>query len=218
MKRVLFSFLFIFIFIPISIANASWYEFNWNATVDSVKDNSNNDATLAGVSIGDLMTATVTYDTLTFGLGTSVTTDGLDYAAPSELQMSYYFDSGGVFSKDITAVRARDGGDFDQWNWRGGDFGGLLFQANDFSDASFELPLPASFDSMHDLFLNSISAFSASTGNQFEMYSGTDRLRIVSFGDQQSFSITESPIPEPNTMILFGIGMICLAGISREKK
>jgi hypothetical protein len=127
-----------------------------------------------------------------------VASDVLDYPAPPGLQMTYQFESGGVFSKDITAVRAAKDVGNSQWNWNGGDFGGLLFQANDFTATSFELPLPEVFDDMHAQFLSSLSNFEPL--GYLGVYVGDvhpDNLRTVFFTDQ-AFSVTlaVNPIAE----------------------
>lgn len=114
-------------------------------------------ALLEGVEVDDWFVATVTYDTTAFGPGVEVVGDALDYPAPPGLQMMYHFESGGIFFKDITVVRTTKSVTNSQWNWKGGDFGGLLFQANDISATSFELPLPVMFDDMHTQFLDSLS-------------------------------------------------------------
>jgi hypothetical protein len=171
-------------------ATNSAFTFIWTGTVERIEDGYGNPATVPGVSVGDAFMATVEYSPEEFGPGVNVIGDGLDYAAPAGLEMEYSFFSGGVFTKDITAVRARDGGTFDQWNWKGGDFGGLLFQCNDFTDSSWDLPLPVSFPEMHTLFLATISNFEASEGNSLGFPAATpeDMRRI--FFENQVFSIT----------------------------
>jgi len=185
-------------------AFAAPFTFEWSATVTQIEDGSGSPASMAGVGVGDELVAYVTYDTDDFAAGVNVSGDGFDYAAPANLQMAYSFESGGSFVEDVTAVRARDGGSFDQWNWKGGGFGGLLFQANDFSDASWDLPIPSSFGAMHDLFLATRSNFEASAGNTFRVVTGDPLTsRIVALGDP-SFSI----VPEPDAGFLLASGLV----------
>ncbi len=55
-------------------------------------------------------------------------------------------------------------------------------------------------------------------------YLGIDELKIISQGNQfvmDDFTFDESepsPTPEPTTMLLFGVGLIGLAGVNRRKK
>jgi len=194
-------------------AFAAPFTFEWSATVTQIEDGSGAPASMAGVGVGDELVASVTYDTDDFAAGVNVSGDGFDYAAPANLQMAYSFESGGSFVEDVTAVRARDGGAFDQWNWKGGGFGGLLFQANDFSDASWDLPIPSSFGAMHDLFLATRSNFEASAGNTFRVVTGDPLTsRIVRLGDP-SFSI----VPEPNAGLLLVSGLVWLLWGGRGK-
>ncbi|MEN6337511.1 MAG: hypothetical protein ABFE01_24930 [Phycisphaerales bacterium] len=64
---------------------------------------------LPGVNVGDTMTTSLLYDPAAFRTGVNVSGDGLDYPAPAGLQMTCSFTSGGVYTDDVTAVRARDG-------------------------------------------------------------------------------------------------------------
>lgn len=187
-----------FVVLIASYVNATVYTFEWTGSVESIEDGYGEPATMEGVSVGDSFVATVTYDTADFADGIPETSDGLDYAAPAGLQMTYQFASGGVFTKDITAVRARkyvsNGWGYCQWNWKGGDFGGLLFEANDWSHSAFDLPLPDSFDEMHTLFLNELLLFEPSGGNYLGFWTGNLEIeRDVSFMDQ-TFSVTAAPI------------------------
>lgn len=135
------------------------FTFRWFASVDAIRDGGTNPATVPGVQEGDELTAHVDYDPAHFGAGANVSGDGLDYAAPAGLLMNYAFTSGGRFTKEVSGVRAQDAGAFDQWTWRGGDFGGVLFAIPDPTDASFTLPLPAQFATVHTQFRATLAAF-----------------------------------------------------------
>jgi hypothetical protein len=135
------------------------FTFRWFAVVDSITDGDSLPATMVGVQVGDVLVAHVDYDPAAFAAGVNVSGDGLDYGAPAGLLMHYAFTSGGQFTKVISDVRVRDGGSFDQWNWDGGDFGGLLFQLNDPSDAAFTLPLGAQFATSHAQFRAAVANF-----------------------------------------------------------
>ena len=221
MKRAI-AILLLVVFLLISAkANAAVYMFEWTGFVEMIEDIFGLPAPLDGVNVDDWFVATVTYDTAAFGPGVVVIDDILDYPAPAGLQMTYQFESGGVFSKDISAVRAAKqlvGATKDQWNWKGGDFGGLLFQANDWLSASFTPDFPTEFDVIHAQFLSSLSNFEPSSGNHLGVNMGDsdpDNDRIVFFTDQ-AFSVTlaVNPITEILNFMdssiedgdLFGIG------------
>jgi hypothetical protein len=171
-------------------AGAAVYTFEWTGTVWNIWNGYFNPATLEGVNVGDWFVATVTYDTDAFGPGVNVTGDGLDYPAPPGLQMTYQFESGVIFTKDITAVRARKHLSNSQWNWMGGVFGSMLFQANDSYQDAFDLPLPESFDEMHTMFLSTISMFEPTSANLLRFVTGNPADdRIVRFTDQ-TFIVT----------------------------
>lgn len=135
------------------------FTFRWTATVDAVTDGNGAAALLAGVQVGDVLTAEVNYDATLFLDGVNVSGDGRDYAAPAGLLMSYAFASGGRFTKEVTYVRARDGGTYDQWVWAGGDFGGQLLQLQDPSDVSLSLPLVIQFPTVHAQFRATLANF-----------------------------------------------------------
>jgi hypothetical protein len=195
MKRAIVV-LLVAVFVPVTTdVRAATFTFKWTGIVERIVAGYYYDepATLAGVNVGDSFVATVTYDTAAFGPGVNVSGDGLDYAAPAGLQMTYQFESGGVFTKDITDVRARKyvattGWGYCQWNWDGGDFGGLLFQANDWSHTAFDPPVPESFDEMHTLFLNTLSMFEG--GGRLEFPTGNPQTDIQVFFRDQAMSIT----------------------------
>ena len=171
-------------------ATSSAFTFIWTGTVERIEDGYGSPVTVPGVTIGDAFTATVEYSPDEFGPGVNLVGDGLDYAAPAGLEMEYSFFSGGVFTKDITAAQARDSGTFDQWNWLGGDFGGVVFQCNDFTDSSWDLPLPLPFAEMHALFLATISNFEAADGNKLGFPAATPEDERWIFFENQVFSIT----------------------------
>ena len=81
-------------------------------------------------------------------------------------------------------MRARDGGSFDQWNWNAVD--GLLFQANDFTDSSYDLPLPTSFDFMHTLFRNAATLLIPANANSLDLFVELPDAeeRQIRFGNQ----------------------------------
>ena len=209
--------IFLFTCLLTSGLNAEIFTFEWMGTVTEIVDGNNDPAAIPGVGIGDVMTATVTYDPADFGTGIDVTGDGLDYAAPAGLQLQFQFSTGGRFSDNITGVRARDGGAFDQWNWNGGQGGGLLFQANDFSDSSFDLPLSTSFVDVHDLFLNTLSNFSPSGGNRFQIVAVNPADSRVVTIDNQSITVN-AVIPEPSTYALFGAVIVGLTILRQRNK
>jgi hypothetical protein len=231
MKRAIFS-LLVVVFLMISTeANAACYTFEWTGFVERIEDGWGEPAPLTGVDLDDWFVATVTYETTAFGPGVDVIGDGLDYPAPPGLQMTYQFESGGVFSKDITAVRARKyvpptGLGYCQWNWNGGDFGGLLFQANDWTHSAFDLPAPVLFDEMHTLFLGTLSMFEPASGNHLGVNVGPDDDRMVFF-KVQSFSITPctteievaidiKPASCPNPLNLKSKGVLPVAILGSE--
>jgi len=209
MKRTIVTFWVVLVALMAGEAGAgTTFTFEWTGTVSDIQDGFFDPATMAGVNVGDSFVATVTYDTASFGPGVDVVGNGLDYPAPPGLQMTYHFESGGFFNKDVTVVRAQDPGVLDQWNWKGGDFGGLLFQANDDSDSSFDLPLPASFGDMHTRFLSYLSNFSPLTHNHLGVMTGDPSTdRFVSFSDQE-FSISLIPVPGAVILGTIGIGFV----------
>ncbi|MFC1657200.1 PEP-CTERM sorting domain-containing protein [Candidatus Moduliflexota bacterium] len=196
------------------------YTFEFSGTVGEIHDGFDDPATLPDVSVGDSFSAWVTYDTSMFGPGVNVIGDGLDYAAPLGLQMTYQFSSGGLYTESISAVRARDASLSDQWNWKGGDFGGGLFQANDFAGTSFTSPLPTSFDDMHTLFLSTFTNFSPLPDDTLIGIITADPLtdRFVGYDALSEVSITETAVPEPSTIFLLGTGLLGVAGLARRRK
>lgn len=197
MKRAIAISLVAVVLLISTEADAACYKFEWTGFVERIEDSSGNPAELLGVYVDDMFVATVTYDTTAFGPGVYITSDVLDYPAPPGLEMIYQFESGFSFFKDISAVRVGKTLDKHQWNWKGGDFGGLLFQANDWTHSAFNLPLPVLFDEMHTLFLGTHSMFEPSSGNHLGVNMGSDDERRVSFRDQTFFvtpCITENAV------------------------
>lgn len=160
------------------------FRFEWVGTVADIEDGSGAPAVLPDVNVGDTFVATLDYDPADFGDGVDVTSDGLDYDAAAALTMTFEFSSGGVYTREVNSVRARSASTLDQWNWKSD--GSLVFQANDTTNSSYELPLPTSFPFMHTLFVNASDLLIPSSGNSLDLFveAAPDDRRRISFGNQ----------------------------------
>ena len=74
-----------------------------------------------------------------------------------------------------------------------------------------------SSDSTDAEFISSMD-FSSQTAVGLRVFA-TSGDKLYSVGEFQAFgTLTSSSVPEPTTMILFGIGLLGLAGVNRRKK
>jgi hypothetical protein len=143
------------------------FVFEWLATVAEIVDGNGDPATMPGVQVGDSMRATIEYDPEDFGPADVFEGGGFvvaTYTAPDGLVMTYEFSSGGIFTKEVTEASVGDGS-FDQFNWEGGDFGGLLFQVNDFASGSLSAPFPADFAALQSDLIEAFATLEP-TGNE----------------------------------------------------
>ncbi len=51
----------------------------------------------------------------------------------------------------------------------------------------------------------------------YSSWTNNGQVKVVNFGSDIQDQLVVAPVPEPATMVLFGIGLLGLAGIGREK-
>ena len=196
----------------------------WGGTVTEIKDGAGADVSWGPVTVGDTVSASLRYDPATFDPGVGVTGDGLDYGKwPGTLWMEYSFSSTPtVYAHSVTSVRARDGGDHDQWNWISGD--DLLVQQNDHDDSSWDLPLPSSFEDMHDLYVNAFSKLMPADATHFVWHGygpteGQTWALLIDVEYRRLTSDEPSPgtIPAPAAVLLSGLARAWSAGSADDE-
>jgi len=63
-----------------------------------------------------------------------------------------------------------------------------------------------------------IMGYNGGTGPEYQMYIGSGSIVSDDGANYFQRAITANVVPEPGTMILFGIGLLGLAGVNRRKK